>query len=69
MNSINFGGHRSKVKVTMGIIDKCSCNKPFQLYHAMTLNFFAYFNVEFFCCMGDHNIPILLVISCFVFIL
>ena len=23
MNSIDFGGHRSKVKVTMGIIDKC----------------------------------------------
>ena len=23
MNSIDFGGHRSKVKVTMGIVDKC----------------------------------------------
>ena len=23
MNSIDFGGHRSKVKATMGIIDKC----------------------------------------------
>ena len=23
MNSIDFGGYRSKVKVTMGIIDKC----------------------------------------------
>ena len=23
MNPIDFGGHSSKVKVTMGIIDKC----------------------------------------------
>ena len=23
MNSIDFGGHRTKVKVTLGIVDKC----------------------------------------------
>ena len=31
MNSIDFGGYRSKVKVTMGIIDKCGVRRDAML--------------------------------------